>query len=178
MRVRNRGELGLEKSIFLLEGWRPGVSDASCPLQGWWKLWLALSALGTCVRVGTFSQDQLPTEKKKLKIQNYTISLFWSKVFSQNLEILPNSQKFRLNSGSMCKNQPGCAQNSWNSAPPGKSGSPGREMQIFGELGFFLALQELSEFPCKMQPQVKAVLPAWLGQHKNAKQKFDFIILS
>lgn len=117
-------------------------------------------------------------QKKKLKIQNYTISLFWSKVFSQNLEILPNSQKFRLNSGSMCKNQPGCAQNSWNSAPPGKSGSPGREMQIFGELGFFLALQELSEFPCKMQPQVKAVLPAWLGQHKNAKQKFDFIILS
>lgn len=146
----------------------PGVVEALAGSQ----------CTGNLCQSGNFQPGPAANRKKKLKIQNYTISLFWSKVFSQNLEILPNSQKFRLNSGSMCKNQPGCAQNSWNSAPPGKSGSPSREMQIFGELGFFLALQELSEFPCKMQPQVKAVLPAWLGQHKNAKQKFDFIILS
>lgn len=51
--------------MLLLEGRRPGVSDATCSLDGRREVCVALGALRACVRVGAFSQDQLSGEKKE-----------------------------------------------------------------------------------------------------------------
>lgn len=69
-------------NLLLLEWWRPGVSNAACSLDGWQKVRVALGALGARVRVGAFSQDQLPTERRELHTLAQ-VPPFWHKVFGQ-----------------------------------------------------------------------------------------------
>lgn len=54
--------------MLLLERGRPGVSNAAGSLNGRRKVCVALGALGACVRVGAFSQDQLSIERKEFTV--------------------------------------------------------------------------------------------------------------
>lgn len=60
-----------QQSAYLLEGGGPRIADAACSLEGRGQLGVALCALRSSIRVGTFCQDQLGKIKVDLMKSRY-----------------------------------------------------------------------------------------------------------